>query len=217
MKDSVKEFLTNFKITEEDILKFAKESSIFVEYDKGKLSWDSIIDTILDGELIYVRSYGNNKDSKNLTQPQEIIKDFYKHYFGVNSICLDPDNNKIPHQWMERWTGFKKNQSIVNYKLSHIWEKNLNPYAFNAPWNLVFTSIFIDPFTGHESSGNLRNKVKGFIKGQALNVYENEIIQFNNIMDEKNHLLEEFLEFDFIKKYDISKKQDAALRRSLIR
>ena len=58
---------------------------------------------------------------------------------------------------------------------------------------------FIDPFTGHESSGNLRNKVKGFIKGQALNVYENEIIQFNNIMDEKNHLLEEFLEFDFIK------------------
>ena len=80
-------------------------------------------------------------------------------------------------------TGLVRNRDIYNYQVSHIWGHTKNVLMFEAPWNICYTPKIIDPFTGHETKGDLPERFQmEFIKF-CTKKYQKYIIEYNNLID----------------------------------
>ena len=83
-------------------------------------------------------------------------------------------------------TGLRRNKDIYNYQISHIWGQTKNVFLFEAPWNVCYTPKIIDPFTGHETKGDLPEVFKRAFLGYAQKKYKRFIIDYNNIIQSYN-------------------------------
>ena len=81
----------------------------------------------------------------------------------------------------------------MNYQVSHIFGHTKNPYAFCAPWNIAFVPKILDPFTGHESKGELTKKITTLYKNLMLTNYQELIEEYNAIMDSIKSDIEIFI------------------------
>ena len=111
--------------------------------------------------------------------------------FAEDSMyMIDEEKDKAPSSTLNKYTKYTKNKDhkskniLFNYQVSHVFGKTLNCYAFTAPWNIVYLPKVLDPFTGHESKGELTEqfteKLQEFVK---LN-YREQIREFNKTMED---------------------------------
>ncbi len=187
-KDGYLEFFSYFNISEEKFINFAKESIIFIKQEKAKQEWDILKSKILnEKENVYVRNFGRNGQGGHLYQ------EVYKQLFLAN-IIVDPSNNNYPTKLLEKSVGLVKNKNLYNYQVSHIFGLTKNPYAFCAPWNVVFIPKILDPFTGHESQGEITEKITAMYRRLMWDKYEDLISDYNQIMEKYREVIKSEIE-----------------------
>ena len=204
MLDSYNNFLSEFKISEDQFLDFGIKSVIYIPIDKAKENWNSLKDKITNDDEVFIRGFG--RDAKGTP----LLLEFYKYLLGNSHIKKDPTNNYHPTKTIKKLSGYSKDdpkvkfiltnadpkykyifnnntksknskyELIRNYQISHIYGRTKNVYAFTAPWNIAYIPKIYDPFTGHEAKGNM---VREFISKLEIQTYKNFkplIEDFNN-------------------------------------
>ena len=89
---------------------------------------------------------------------------------------------------LEKLTGYSKknsklNKELRNYQVSHVFGRTKNALAFNAPWNIVYMPKLFDPFTGHESKGDITKKFTSELKKMTFLKFKNLIEEYNDIVE----------------------------------
>ena len=73
-------------------------------------------------------------------------------------------------------------QCFPNYQVSHIFGRTHNVFCFTAPWNIAYVPKIFDPLTGHETSGDLKDKFSNLFVNKAHKLFGDQIKEFNAIM-----------------------------------
>lgn len=185
--DGYKLFFSYFNnISDDEMVKFGLENLISVPVDVAKTEWEKIKNKLFNNEELYIRGYG--RDAKGT----ELYFNLYKDLFNNNNIKKDPTNNHWPTKLIEDWTKVSKKptkkqlernfSTIQNFQVSHIFGCTKNPLLFTAPWNIIILPKIMDPFTGHEASGTLKEKFSESLRCWACQKYSDLIIDYNNIV-----------------------------------
>jgi hypothetical protein len=175
IRDAYEQFFEIFP--KEIFIKFGLENIITIEKDDVSREWKMLINKIDElSDDLYIRSFGRNGSGNNN------IQKMYKEILNIN-INFDPNNNAKPAKLLQNLTGFKKNKTIFNYQISHVFGNTKNVYCFTAPWNIIFIPKIIDPFTGHEAKGNYVDEFQIIIKRNIFDKFKKEIIEYNEIME----------------------------------
>ena len=139
---------------------------------------------------VTVRAYGRGANQKKRTE----YMNFLKQILGKDSIKEDSTNNAAPNKRFYSNAEFEKDH-FKNYTLSHIWgNMSKNPYAFCALWNMCLTPFYIDPFTGHETKGELPTLFSSELKRNVYLRYEKTIITYNERMADLHPMINEYVD-----------------------
>lgn len=195
--ESYAEFADYFGISLDELYNFGIEETICPKKELVENYWEELKRKVFNDEVIHIRKAGRKGELTSL------YIDFINHIWGNKHVKTDASNNTRPTQIIRGVTGFKKynkkridkSNTVQNYQVSHVFDNSTkNPLLFEAPWNLIYAPKMIDPFTGHETTGDvakyskmLQEKVYGLL-GEYINDYNKIIIDLK--VDEK---LDEFI------------------------
>jgi hypothetical protein len=115
-------------------------------------------------------------------------------------IKFDPTNNQQPAQLLEKNTIYKRNKNIFNYQVSHVFGNTKNVYCFTATWNIVYIPKIVDPFTGHEATGEYKDEFKKLFEKNIIRKFNSEIKEYNKIMDEIYPEIKKWVDKNIIEK-----------------
>jgi hypothetical protein len=196
MKDGYKLFMDRFNIDEDELIRFGIDETIYVNDSIVKEEWAQLRSNIYEGrQKVFIRGYGRN------AKGTELYINLYKELFGHDNFFKDATNNAEPTKLIRRLTGYSRQEKATtkykrlrNYQVSHIFGKTKNPFAFTAPWNIVYVPKIMDPFTGHESKGTLTDKFQKDFLTNFYNYYQDYIEEFNDIMLELRPRVDNYLE-----------------------
>jgi len=180
MRDSYSRFFKHFKIQIDELITFGIKDTIFPNPKKIEPIWDQLKKNILNDNEVFIRGFGRDAWGTFLFQ------EFYKITLNNNNIKKDSTNNNEPTTLLQKITGYHKttnNANISNYQVSHIFGKTKNPLMFTAPWNIVWNPKILDPFTGHESKGNYKNRYNTIFIKTAKIKYYSYIIEYNEFVE----------------------------------
>ena len=175
-RDSYYDFMNYFGIKPKALFEWGMDAIIFPEMDVVELEWENLKNRILNDEEVYIRGYG--RDARGT----QLYIDFYNFLLGNAHIKKDPTNNNKPQAQIRNMTGLTRNKDIYNYQVSHIWGRTKNVFMFEAPWNICYTPKIIDPFTGHETKGDLPIEFQEFFMKYARKKYRKYIADYNKVI-----------------------------------
>ena len=121
----------------------------------------------------------------------------YKDVFRLD-IKFDSTNNDQPSRKIQKLTGYRKNKTIFNYQVSHVFGKTKNIYCFTAPWNIVFIPKILDPLTGHEAIGDYVIEFKRLFWNKIYTKFEVEVNNYNEIISHQYPIIKEWVENNVI-------------------
>tara|TARA_B100000795_G_scaffold204310_1_gene157903 strand:- start:305 stop:988 length:684 start_codon:yes stop_codon:yes gene_type:complete len=185
MRDSYQTFFEHFKIDFSDIIEFGIEiDTIYPDKNKIKSNWESLIKSVENNEEVYIRGYGRDAHGTALYQ------ELYRLLLKNENIKKDSTNNAKPTQLLQKITNYSKSikqdngtkEKISNYQVTHIFGRTKNPFLFTAPWNIVWKSKMLDPFTGHESKGKNTDDYKTAFLKKSKGLYLEFINEYNTIV-----------------------------------
>lgn len=175
-RDSHYDFMNYFGIKPRALFEWGMEAIIFPEMDVVKEEWENLKNRIFNDERVYIRDYGRNGSGTHL------YIDFYNFMLGNAHVKKDSSNNNKPLAKIRKMTGLTRNKDIYNYQVSHIWGRTKNVFLFEAPWNICYTPKIIDPFTGHETKGDLPIEFQELFMKCVQKRYKRFITDYNNII-----------------------------------
>jgi hypothetical protein len=181
-RDSYLNFLEKFNISKEDFIEYGLKDIIFVSNDKVISEWEILKNKVYSNQEAYIRGMG--RDAMGTKYMLEV----HKSLFGNSNIKKDPSNNAHPTKILENLTGFSKRKLkssnlISNYQVSHIFGRTKNALMFMAPWNIVYIPKLFDPFSGHESKGELTQIFSTKLKEITYEKFKVQINDYNNIVN----------------------------------
>ncbi len=184
MRDAYEQFFESLKIEQEEFFRFGLSEIIHVPFDVACVEWEQLKLRITNGEPVHIRGFGRNASNSHL------FINLYASLLGHQNISIDPTNNAAPAKLLQRLTGFSKTSKkgckrLRNYQVTHVFGRTKNPYAFTAPWNIVYLPKIIDPFTGHESTGDLTLKFQQMFRNHIFNLFSPMIHDFNQIVGDQ--------------------------------
>ncbi|MDC0274180.1 MAG: hypothetical protein P8M30_13340 [Planctomycetaceae bacterium] len=187
MRDSYERFLDTVNIAPADLFRFGIDEIIAVPVNRATDEWESLKRRVISNEAVIIRSFGRQGSNSRLFQ------ELYEAVFGNENVVIDKTNNAAPTKLLRDFTGFaktKKNgcEQLRNYQISHVFGRTKNPFAFTAPWNIVYLPKIIDPFTGHEAKGSLSDEFQIQFRTHIYNMFEPLIEDFNSIVTDNNLL-----------------------------
>lgn len=174
-------------ISEEKFAEIGMSNFLPIESDVKKKQWEVNKEKLFtENAELYIRSYGQR--GKNT----KLYLELYKNMFNCK-IVVDPNNNKYPSQTLKRNTAYRKNSKstnpkftpIFNYQISHLFGRTKNPVLFTALWNLAYIPRYFDPFTGHESKGQVSDGIRDSFKRKVIEENEDFIRDYNNFFSDK--------------------------------
>jgi hypothetical protein len=175
--DGYKQFFELFP--KEEFFKFGIDNIITIESEKAKNEWNELKRRIQQkSNDLYIRDYGRNGSGNKK------IEEFYSSVFGIQ-VNFDNTNNAQPSRVLQNLTGYKRNETIRNYQVSHVFGRTKNVFCFTAPWNIVFLPKIVDPFTGHEAKGDFIEEFQLLFRHAIILKYKDLIIEYNEIMKTK--------------------------------
>ncbi len=175
-RDSYYDFMNHFGIKKKDLFKWGMGAIIFPDKEVVEKEWIRLKQRIMSGEAVYIRGYGRDAHGTQL------YIDFYKYVFKNEHVKKDPTNNNRPQANIKKMTGLVRNKDIYNYQVSHIWGHTKNIFLFEAPWNICYTPKIIDPFTGHETKGDLPKEFQEYFLKYSQKKYRKYIDDYNKIV-----------------------------------
>ena len=182
MRDSYLKFFNKFNITQNQLIDYGLSDIIFIPKNEAKKEWSSLKKKVLNNQETFIRGLG--RDAANTP----IVIDIHFYLFANSKIKKDPTNNAGPQRLLEKLTGYSKkkskmNKELRNYQVSHVFGLTKNALAFNAPWNIVYMPKLFDPFTGHESKGEITKKFTQELKKITYLKFKDLIEEYNTIVD----------------------------------
>ena len=176
-RDSYLNFLKTFKISNNDFIEYGLKDIIFIPKDKANIEWEILKKKVYSNQEVYIRGMGRDAAST------KYMFEIHNSLFGNLNIKKDP-SNKI----LENLTGFSKRKSknanlISNYQVSHIFGHTKNALMFMAPWNIVYIPKLFDPFSGHESKGELTQIFSTKLKEITYEKFKEDIDDYNSIVN----------------------------------
>lgn len=180
MIDAYQKFFSRFKISDQDLIQWGIQEAIFPNMEGVILEWERLKEKVLNNERVYIRGYGRNAHGTHLYQ------ELYAEILGNYHVERDPTNNSVPQRIIKKLTGLQRNRDIYNYQVSHIFGKTKNPFLFQSPWNICYLPKIMDPFTGHESKGNLSKQFQKAFKEYVFYQYKPLIEDYNQLMLDLN-------------------------------
>lgn len=188
--DGYELFFNYFKdINDDRMVHFGISNMITTPIETANKEWEKIKIKLLNNKELFIRGYG--RDAKGT----ELYFHLYNEVFNNNSIKKDGTNNHNPSKAIQKWTKHSKAptkkqldlgfQKIQNFQISHVFGKTKNPLLFTAPWNIIILPKVMDPFTGHEAKGELKEKFLKTIKNHLFEKYSNLIKDYNNFLNDE--------------------------------
>ena len=174
--DSYQEFLNYFHIDRAALFAWGISATIFPPVDAVASEWEGLKKRIFSNQTVYIRGDGRDAHGTRFYQ------DLYTALLGHTHVEKDPTNNAVPHQLIQRLTGFRRNSDIFNYQVSHIWGHTKNIFLFEAPWNLCYAPKMMDPFTGHETQGTWSVEYQKLFLAKARELYRPFLDEYNQIL-----------------------------------
>lgn len=178
-------------VTDAKMIQFGLEHVISAPISVAEKEWELLKTKLLNNEVLFIRGYG--RDAKGT----DMFFDLYKKLFANKNIKKDPTNNHWARKKLEEWTKVSKKPTKVqleagfghihNFQVSHVFGCTKNPLLFTAPWNVIFLPKVMDPFTGHEAYGNLRNKFSESLRSWMYKKYANLIDDYNDFVKDSVH------------------------------
>jgi hypothetical protein len=175
-KDSYEIFLNKFGIDKDRFYSHGIEETIWPPIEKVKIQWEDLKKRVFNNGIVTIRGYG--RDAKNTGRYFEL----YELLFSNSKIKKDRTNNAEPRRILSGLTGYKINDNLFNYQISHIFGKAKNCFLFEASWNLVFVPKIIDPLTGHETKGTWPVEYQELFRGKALMKYRDFVDDYNELI-----------------------------------
>lgn len=174
--------------SKESFFDFGLKNIISIEPERARVLWNNLKSRVGNKSTdLFIRSCGRNGNGNN------IVKTLYKSIFELE-INVDPSNNTKPTQLLEQNTNYKKNKTIYNYQVSHVFGQTKNVFCFTAPWNIVFIPKIIDPLTGHEAKGDFVEEFQSLFQSYIYEKYKEMIDEYNEIMDLVYPIIKSWLE-----------------------
>lgn len=184
--DAYEIFFKEFNINPNSLVDFGIRHAIEIPEEVVEREWD-ILKKRIEGFAdlpVYIR--GSGRDAKTT----ELYFGLFHKLFPNGVFIKDPTNNAAPRKLLEQCTGFKRSSTnvgkgyerITNYQVTHIFGRTKNPFAFTAPWNVVYLPKIMDPFTGHESSGGMTERFTSEFQSYFYEKNRRFIEEYNNIM-----------------------------------
>lgn len=188
MKDGYQIFFDEFAISSQNVIDFGLKEAIFIPEENVLKEWEDLKEKIYKGnDITSIRGYG--REGKYT----QLYLNLYKKVFGHANFKKDPSNNAEPKRIIQKLTGYKVGKDLQNYQISHVFGRTKNPFAFTAPWNIVFLPKIVDPFTGHESKGNLTVEFQKAFQEYTYLKYEKYILDFNAITNNLQPKIQKYL------------------------
>ena len=178
--DSYDLFMEKFGVSKEDFYQFGMDETILPTLELIDDQWECLKKRVRGNEVVYIR--GSGRDGSNTG----IFIEFYKHLFNNSNIKRDTSNNYRPQKSLEKMTKYKRNKTIFNFQVSHIFGRTKNPLLFEASWNIAFIPKIIDPFTGHETKGTSTTEFQEKFNKHFIKKYKKYIDDYNGIVDGLN-------------------------------
>jgi hypothetical protein len=181
MRDAYERFFEVLNISPDAFFQFGLDEIIHVPFPAAQTEWNSLKRRIETGETVTIRSFGRN--GANTHQ----FLALYAEIFDNRNIVSDATNNAKPTHLLQQLTGYSKTtrqgcERLSNYQVSHVFGRTKNPYAFTAPWNIVYIPKIIDPFTGHEAPGDRSIQFRTRFQKHMYGIFSPLIQEFNNIV-----------------------------------
>jgi hypothetical protein len=178
MRDAYERFFKAFNISTDEFFDFGIDEIIHVPLDRAAIEWKELRTRVETGGCVTVRGFGRNGRGNSQ------FLDFYANVFGHWGFAIDPTNNAAPTRVLQRLTGYSKTrragcEHLANYQVSHVFGRTKNPYAFTAPWNIVYIPKIVDPFTGHEAPGDLAAQFQMRFRRHMRSVFQPLIDDYN--------------------------------------
>ena len=181
MRDAYERFFKAFSVSTDEFFDFGIREIIRVPIDIAAIEWTDLRSRVESGGCVTVRGFGRNGRGNSQ------FLDFYANVFGHSGFAIDPTNNAAPTRVLQRLTNYSKTrrtgcEHLANYQVSHIFGRTKNPYAFTAPWNIVYIPKIVDPFTGHEAPGDLACQFQKLFRTHLFTVFQSLIEDFNDVV-----------------------------------
>ena len=184
MRDSYKNFFEYFNINFSDVIKYGIDiEAIYPDTKQIEQEWNNLKDAVTNNGEVFIRGHGRDAHGTSLYQ------ELYKVILKNKNIKKDSNNNSKPTQLLQKITKYSKDikednnlkKKIANYQVAHIFGKARNPFLFTAPWNIIWKPKILDPFTGHESTGEYKSIYKKKFEEKYRNLYAKYIDEYNDL------------------------------------
>ncbi|MCC6700567.1 MAG: hypothetical protein IT221_03540 [Fluviicola sp.] len=185
--DSYKHLLDKLGIDKQQFIEIGLDNFLPISEDIKWQQWEEIKQKAFDSNAeLFIRRYGQQGKNTHLYQ------ELYSKIFDCR-ITQDPNNNTYPTRTLNNHTDYRKNSKskkasithIYNYQISHLFGRTKNPLLFTALWNLAYVPKYFDPFTGHESKGDIAKEIGEEFKIRILNENNKFINDYNAFVTEK--------------------------------
>ena len=179
-RDSYYDFMNHFGIKPKDLFEWGVNAIVFPSNKTIDEEWENLKHRIFNNKTVYIRGYG--RDARGT----QLYTGFYGFAFKNFQVIKDPTNNNRPQSNIKRMTDLTRNRDIYNYQVSHIWGRTKNIFLFEAPWYICYMPKIIDPFTGHETKGDLPVDFQEYFIKKVQKKYKKYIDDYNNIISTYN-------------------------------
>jgi hypothetical protein len=195
IRDAYEKFFDYFPISPDDFFDFGIRELIHIPIHEASIEWQDLRRRVESSGTVVVRGSGRNGVNNDR------LLGFCKSTFGHSGFEIDRTNNAAPAQLLQRLTGYSKTskvgcQPIGNYQVSHVFGRTKNPYAFTAPWNVVYIPKIIDPFTGHEAPGELSQQFQKRFTSHVYEIFKPLIDDYNEVVTSSRFVnrIEDYIE-----------------------
>ena len=181
MRDAYERFFEKFSITHDDFFQFGLDEIIHIPIETAVTEWANLKQQVLSNQPVTIRSYGRQG------RGSQLFVNLIGEVLGNTNVAIDRTNNNAPTRALEIQSGHSKKGRkgcvhVRNYQVAHVFGRTKNPFAFTAPWNMVFIPKILDPFTGHEAKGEAPARFQKMFQRHVFNIFKPLIEDFNSIV-----------------------------------
>lgn len=142
--------------SENEIITLAVESSYFFDKKIASKRHNEIIEIIKKNKTLPARKSQKNSETKEDNkeegcQVENVDEDVYCNKDGdrICSIIIDGNGNAKVCQLINEYTGYNlayklENKPFVNFIISHIWGRAIDPRYFTNFWNIVLVPAWVN-------------------------------------------------------------------------
>ena len=169
-----------------EIIKLAVESSYFFDKKIASRRHKEIINILENNKTLPARKSQKNSESKEDNKEEgyqeenvdEVVY-YNKNRERICSIIIDGNGNAKVCQMINDYTGYNlayklENKPFVNFIISHIWGRAIDPRYFTNFWNIVLVPAWVNHLLDKDINDvdSLASKLKATFMRICMNYYD---------------------------------------------